>query len=130
MKNRTLILNDLSRMQENNVSLEEMSNKLQHYAMSYYESLNILHEVTHQSLEKISQILLSQDYWQEMKKKSDEKDKTLNTEYESIMTIKMKKQKKFDQDIEESYQHLINHKKAKEKKLKNLDNTLTELFQK
>lgn len=130
MKNRSLILNDLSRMQEDNVSLEEMSNKLQSYGMSYYESLNILREVTHESLEKISHILLSKNYWQEMKKKSDEKEETLKTEYESIMTLKMKKHKKLAEDIEESYHHLINHKKEKEKKLKNLDQTLIEIFQK
>ena len=128
MKNRTFILSDLLRMQENNISLEEMSTKLQHYSLSYYESLNILNEVTHQSLENISKILLSQDYWRKIKEQSDKKHEILNSEYDSIMTKKLEKQKKLDKDIEESYQNLLQNKKEKEKKLKNLDKTLSELF--
>lgn len=129
MKNRTLILNDLTRMQENNVSFIEMVNKLQHFAMSYYESLNMLHEVTNKPLQDISEELLKNPYWQEMKEKTDEKEEALNTEYSAIMHHKKIKQKSFDQAIEESYLSVLDSKKQKEKRLKSLDKSIMEMIQ-
>lgn len=129
MKNRTLILNDLTRMQENHVALEEMTNKLQHFAMSYYESLNMLHEVTGKSLLAISEQLLKNPYWQEMKQKTDEKEISLNSEYASIIKHKHVKQKMFDEAIEESYNSVLDNKKQKEKRLRSLDKSIMEIFQ-
>lgn len=128
MKNRILILNDLLKMQESNLSLHEMTTKLQHYGLSYYEGINVLNEVTHKTLEELSEFLLKQEYWQNIKNKTDEKEEVLHLEYEAMMNFKVKKQKKFDEHIQETYQTLVDSKKAKEKKLKNLDNTLTDLF--
>lgn len=128
MKNRSLILNDLIKMQEQNNSLEEMKIKLQEYHVSYYEALNLLKEVTKQRLEELQDNLLKDEYWKNIKTKSEEKENDLTNEFEAIINIKSKKQKQFEEDIQECYECLVNIKKAKEKKLKNLDNTLNELF--
>ena len=128
MKNKILILNDLLKLQENHVSVEDMIIKLQHYGLSYYETISILNEVTHEPLEKLSDLLLKEEYWQNMKMNSDEKEKTLKSEYESMLMIKQNKQENFDQKINETYKSMIETKKEKEKRLKNLDNTLTDIF--
>lgn len=128
MKNRILILNDLLKLQENHVSLEDMVTKLQHYGLSYYETISVLNEVTHEPLEKLSDLLLKDEYWQNMKKNSDEKEQTLKNEYEAMMVIKQSKQEHFDQKINETYKSMVETKKEKEKRLKNLDNTLTDIF--
>lgn len=128
MKNRILILNDLLKLQENHVSLNDMITKLQHYGLSYYETISVLNEVTHEPLEKLSDLLLKEEYWQNMKKNSDEKEQTLKSEYEAMMVIKQSKQEHFDQKINETYKSMVETKKEKEKRLKNLDNTLTDIF--
>lgn len=128
MKNRTLILNDLNRMQEHNVSLEEMAYKLQHFSLCYYESLNILHEVTNKSLVEISNELLKEQYWQDMKAKTDEKENALNTEYSAILQNKEMKKQNFDKAIEESYNGVLDSNKQKENRLRNLDQTIMEIY--
>lgn len=128
MKNRILILTDLIKMKEANISLDEMIKNLEHNGLSYYESINILNEVTHVSLEKLSDIMLREQYWKIMKNKTDEKEGIVQNEYDSIMSMKVNNHNKLDENIKEAYQHLVNNKKEQEKKLKNLDKTLTEIF--
>lgn len=130
MKNRILILNDLLKMQENNMSLNEMEIKLQHYGLSYYEAINILNEVTHEPLNNLSELLLKDNYWQTMKTKSDEKEEVLKNEYEAMLVIRNQKSQKIDENINETYQNIVQNRKDKEKKLRNLDKHLTEIFQK
>jgi len=129
MKNRDFILNELIKMSEKNVNIDEMINKLKHYNMSYYESLNILNEVTKTSLEKISMNLLKDEYWKTQKEKTDNYSENLNQEYLNIIEVIKEKQSNLHQNIEESYKEIIKQKKEKEKKLLNLDKVLTELFQ-
>lgn len=128
MKNRILILTDLIKMKEANISLDEMIKNLEHNGLSYYESINILNEVTHVSLEKLSDTMLREQYWKIMKNKTDEKEGIVQNEYDSIMSMKVNNHNKLDENIKEAYQHLVNNKKEQEKKLKNLDKTLTEIF--
>ena len=129
MKNRDFILNELIKMSEKNISIDEMINKLKHYNMSYYESLNILNEVMKKSLNEISDCLLKDDYWKIQKEKTDSYSDILNKEYLSIMEVTKEKRNNLNQNIEESYKEILNQRKEKEKKLLNLDKVLTELFQ-
>ncbi len=129
MKNRDFILNELIKMSEKNTSIDEMINKLKHYNMSYYESLNILNEVMKKSLNEISDCLLKDDYWKVQKEKTDSYSEIVNKEYLSIMEVTKEKRNHLNQNIEESYKEILNQRKEKEKKLLNLDKVLTELFQ-
>lgn len=129
MKNRDFILNELIKMSEKNTSIDEMINKLKHYNMSYYESLNILNEVMKKSLNEISDCLLKDDYWKIQKEKTDSYSEIVNKEYLSIMEVTKEKRNNLNQNIEESYKEILNQRKEKEKKLLNLDKVLTELFQ-
>lgn len=129
MKNRDFILNELIKMSEKNISIDEMINKLKHYNMSYYESLNILNEVMKKSLNEISDCLLKDDYWKIQKEKTDSYSEIVNKEYLSIMEVTKEKRNNLNQNIEESYKEILNQRKEKEKKLLNLDKVLTELFQ-
>lgn len=129
MKNRDFILNELIKMSEKNISIDEMINKLKHYNMSYYESLNMLNEVMKKSLNEISDCLLKDDYWKIQKEKTDSYSEIVNKEYLSIMEVTKEKRNNLSQNIEESYKEILNQRKEKEKKLLNLDKVLTELFQ-
>lgn len=129
MKNRNFILNELIKMSEKNISIDEMINKLKHYNMSYYESLNMLNEVMKKSLNEISDYLLKDDYWKIQKEKTDSYSEIVNKEYLSIMEVTKEKINNLNQNIEESYKEILNQRKEKEKKLLNLDKVLTELFQ-
>lgn len=129
MKNRNFILNELIKMSEKNISIDEMINKLKHYNMSYYESLNMLNEVMKKSLNEISDYLLKDDYWKIQKEKTDSYSEIVNKEYLSIMEVTKEKRNNLNQNIEESYKEILNQRKEKEKKLLNLDKVLTELFQ-
>lgn len=129
MKNRDFILNELIKMSERNVTIDEIINKLKHYNMSYYESLNLLHEVMKKSLTEISENLLKDEYWKTQKEKADNYSDNLHQEYLSILEIKKEKNSNLHKHIEESYKEILKHKKEKEKKLLNLDKVLTELFQ-
>lgn len=129
MKNRDFILNELIKMSERNVTIDEIINKLKHYNMSYYESLNLLHEVMKKSLEEISDYLLKDDYWKTQKEKTDNYSDNLTKEYLNIMEVTKEKRNNLHQNIEESYEEILSQRREKEKKLLNLDKVLTELFQ-
>lgn len=128
MKNRTLVLNDLLKMKESNLSLHEMTIKLQHYGLSYYEGINLLNEVTKNSLEDLSELLLKEQYWINIKNETDKKEQILHLEYEEMKSCKIEKKHKFDEHIQEAYQTLLDNKKAKNKKFRNLDKSLIDLF--
>ena len=128
MKNRELLFNELLKMRNSNVSLDEMIVKATHYHLNYYETVNLLHEITKLSVQEISDNLLKDNHWQKLKEKTDEKDNILSEEFEHLKVLRVNKLKKFDKNIEDTYNEILEQRKQKEKKLRNLDKALTELF--
>ena len=85
MKNRELLFNELLKMRNSNVSLDEMIVKATHYHLNYYETVNLLHEITKLSVQEISDNLLKDNHWQKLKEKTDENE--MNAGLNEAITI-------------------------------------------